>query len=99
MESKSSLLYAPLEVEQVRWYWNKQPYNIKAVHQLDVQSRSELTRYCEEDSNALEQEYRYDSPSDILPVGKLHVTRNISFAPLRKLKPIKGLPAGLALKN
>ncbi|KAL3144354.1 hypothetical protein ABBQ32_004110 [Trebouxia sp. C0010 RCD-2024] len=58
MESKSSLLYAPLEIEQVRWYWNKEPYNLKAVHQLDVQSRSQLTRYCEEDSNALEQEYR-----------------------------------------
>lgn len=99
MESKSSLLYAPLEIEQVRWYWNKEPYNLKAVHQLDVQSRSQLTRYCEEDSNALEQEYRYDSPSFILPVALLRVTRNTSFAPLHKLKPIKGLPAGLALKN
>lgn len=29
------------------------------MHQLDVQSRSQLTRYCEEDSNAVEHEYRY----------------------------------------
>ena len=59
MESSTSFSYEPLATEQVRWYWNKQPFNLAAVHQLDVQSRSQLTRYCEEDSNALEKEYRY----------------------------------------
>ena len=29
-----------------------------AVHQLDIQSRSQLKRFCEEDSNALENAYR-----------------------------------------
>jgi len=32
--------------------------SLAAVHQLDVQSRSQLMRYCEEDSNHLEQQYR-----------------------------------------
>ncbi|KAL0042774.1 hypothetical protein WJX79_010528 [Trebouxia sp. C0005] len=61
MTDISSFTYEPLKVDQVRWYWNKQPFNLKAVHQLDVQSRSQLMRYCEEDSNHLEQQYRLRS--------------------------------------
>lgn len=61
MADISSFTYEPLKVDQVRWYWNKQPFNLKAVHQLDVQSRSQLMRYCEEDSNHLEQQYRLRS--------------------------------------
>lgn len=99
MGSKAAFSYAPLEIDQVRWYWNKQPYSLKAVHQLDVQSRSQLTRYCEEDSNALEQEYRYKSPSSHVACINKHVTRNIFFAPLHKLKLIRDLSAGLELRN
>lgn len=32
---------------------------LAAVHQLDVQSRSQLVRFCEEDSRSLEKAYRY----------------------------------------
>ena len=85
MTDTNRFVYELLEVVQVRWYWNKQPFNLKgmfaqqpllsiprldscfamhaAVHQLDVQSRSQLMRYCEEDSNALEEEYRSQPPS------------------------------------
>lgn len=75
-----SFTYKELELDSARWYWNKQPLNLKgnacwrveiwpahllqrfstpaAVHQLDIQSRSQLVRFCEEDSRALEKAYR-----------------------------------------
>jgi len=31
MADISSFTYEPLKVDQVRWYWNKQPFNLKGV--------------------------------------------------------------------
>ena len=30
-DAASSFSYEPLQIEQVRWYWNKQPFNLKGV--------------------------------------------------------------------
>ncbi|CAL8470099.1 g9641 [Coccomyxa elongata] len=50
--------YEPLRPEQLRWYWNKQPYSLKAVYQTDVQHRAHLQRFGDADNVALEKAYR-----------------------------------------
>ena len=31
-DAASGFSYEPLQIEQVRWYWNKQPFNLKGAH-------------------------------------------------------------------
>eukprot|EP00884_Botryococcus_braunii_P003989 jgi/Botrbrau1/13591/Bobra.0307s0010.1 len=50
--------YAPLTEDQVRWYWNKQPYSLKALYQQDIPNRANMVRFCNVDNARLEASYR-----------------------------------------
>ena len=49
--------YSSLSDVEIRWFWIKTPFSLKAVYQLDVPHRKEILRFCDTDNARMERSY------------------------------------------